>query len=90
MRLGHFRSCSISCISRNTGALQLYRTWEFLLHRLDKYTERAGGRLQTATHIYLTRKVNVSNIISYRYSISEPGFESDLPETSDRSSSVMK
>ena len=38
-------------LSRNTGSLQLYRTREFLLHGLDKYGERAAGRLQTATHI---------------------------------------
>ena len=85
MHLGHFRWCSISCVSRNTGSLQLYRKWELLLHGLDKYTEQAGGRLQTATHIDFAREVNVSNPISYRYSISEPGFESDLPETLERS-----
>ena len=71
MHLGHFRSCSLACVSRNTGLLLLYRKWEFLLHGLDKYTEWSGGRLQTATH-----EVNVSNPLSYRYSISEPGFKS--------------
>ena len=60
MHLGHFRSCSLPCVSRNPGLLQLYRTWEFLLHGLDKYAERAAGRLQTATHIDFAREVKVS------------------------------
>ena len=67
MHLGHFCSCSLSSVSRNTGSLQLYQTWEFLLHGLDKYAERAGGRLQTATQIDFTREIKVSNPISYRY-----------------------
>ena len=25
MHLGHFSSCSLSCVSRNTGSLQLYQ-----------------------------------------------------------------
>ena len=61
MHLGHFRSCSLPCVSRNPGLLQLYRTWEFLLHGLDKYAERAAGQLQTATHIDFAREVKVSN-----------------------------
>ena len=84
MHLGHFRSCIPSCVSRNTGSLQLYRTWEFLLHGLDTYAERAGGRLQTATHIDFARELKVSNPISYRYSMSEPSFKSDHPEALDR------
>ena len=71
MHLGHFRSCSLSCVCRNPALLKLYRTWEFLLHGLDKYAERAAGRLQTATHIDFAREVKVSNAISYRYSMSE-------------------
>ena len=89
MHLGHFRACSLSCVSRNTCSLQLYRTWEFLLHGQNKYAERAGGQLQTATHIDFAREVKVSNPISYRYSMSEPSFESDLPEALDRSLSSL-
>ena len=87
--MDHFRSCSLSCVSRKTGSLQLYRTWKFLLHGLDTYAERAGGRLQTATHIDFARKLKVSNPISYRYSMSEPSFKSDLPEALDRSLSLF-
>ena len=41
MHLGHFRSCSLPCVSRNPGSLQLYWMWEFLLHGLGKYGEQA-------------------------------------------------
>ena len=41
MHLGHFRSCSLPCVSRNPGSFQPYRTWEFLLNGLDKYGEQA-------------------------------------------------
>ena len=90
MHLGDFCLCSLSCLGRNTGSLQLYRTWEFLLHGLDKFAKWVGGRLQTATHIDFAREVKVSNPISYRYSIDticviEPSFESDLPKALDRS-----
>ena len=51
MYLGHFVRV-VSRVSRNTGSLQLYRTWEFLLHGLDKYAEWAAGRLQTSMLIY--------------------------------------
>ena len=56
-----------------------------LLRGLVKSAEREAGRLQTATYIDFALEVKVSNPVSYRYSMSEPSLESDLPEALDRS-----
>ena len=54
-----------------------------LLQGLDKYAERAAGRPAASNHVH--RDFKVIGPFSYRYSMSEPSFESDLPEALDRS-----